>query len=446
MVFSTLSPASAADFSHLGRDLTPAGAETAGNASRTIPAFEGNQPPNAGWSFGAFRGDYWKHKGEKPLFTITAANMSQYADHLTAGQIAMLTDRKGYQMDVYSSHRDCGLPDFVVKSTLANAGKATIGSDGWGLKSAILPSVPFPIPQSGIEAMWNFQTRYQGLATNWLNARSYVSPRPGSSDGILLQYTQLFYYPWAKQGQQTPGDVGQLQNGTFYSYSQPNALAGQALMQRYYFNSSAESYYYFTGQRRVRRLPTYAYDAPIIGFENQYPNDAIQVFYGSPDRFDWKLAGKREIYIPYNSFETTNYKLGLDMLGPQYVSSKVRRYELHRVWVLEGTVKEGMRHTTPHKTLYLDEDSWIAAVGDDYDSDKRLWRMKEMFSYPDYEAQSCTSSGMLTINDVIGGRYVADQVLFGTGADVRQELTRPQDNRLKDDFYTPENLRAISER
>lgn len=358
----------------------------------------------------------------------------------------MFKDVSGYQMDVYPSHRDCGHPAFVDSNTIAGAGKASIGSNGWGLQSAVLPSVPFPIPQSGIEAMWNFQTRYQGLATNWINARSYVSPRPGSSDGILYQYTQLFYYPWAKQGQQTAADVGQLQNGTFYAYSLPNALAGQGLMQRYYFNKAAESYYYFTGQRRVRRLPSYAYDAPIIGFENQYPNDAIQVFYGSPDRFDWKLTGKREIYIPYNSFGTSNDRLGLDMLGLKFVNPKVRRYELHRVWVLEGTVKDGVRHTTPHKTLYLDEDSWIAALGDDYDTDKRLWRMKEMFSYPAYEAQTCTSAGMLTINDLIGGRYLADQVMFGTGGDVHQETMPSEDHRLKDEFYTPENLRGISER
>ena len=421
------------------------GAEVAGNADKTIPKFEGTVPPASGWSFGKFRGDYWKYQGEKPLFSITAANVSKYADHLSPGQVGLFAS-PGYQMDVYPTHRDCGLPSFVQENTKANAGKAGIGADGWSLVSAQLPSVPFPIPSSGIEAMWNFQARYQGLSTNWNVARSYVSPRPGGSDGIVFEYTQLFYYPWAKQGAQTPNEVRQLQNGTFYAYSLPNALAGQALMQRYYFDRPAESYYYFTGQRRVRRLPTYAYDAPIIGFENQYPNDAIQVFYGSPDRFDWKLVGKKEMYIPYNDFQGTNFQLPMSTLGPRYPDTKVRRYELHRVWVLEGTVKDGVRHNTPKKTLYLDEDSWIAGVGDDYDADKRLWRVKEMLQFPDYEAGACTSAGMLLIYDLLGGRYVADQVLFGVGKDVKLETTLAEDHRLNDDFYTSENLRAISER
>ena len=434
----------AADASQLGHSLTYTGAEAAGNAAGTIPAFEGTVPPTAGWSYGQFRGDYWKYKGEKPLFSITAANVQKYAADLSPGQLAMFAGRPGYQMDVYPTHRDCGLPDFVQKNTLDNVGKASIGPDGWSLATAELPSVPFPIPTSGIEAMQNFQTRYQGLATDWDKAKTFISPRPGSLDSIIFEYTQLFYYPWGKPGAQTPQQVGDLQNGTFYAYDLPNALAGQALVQRYYFGRPAESYYYFTGQRRVRRLPTYQYDAPIIGMENMYPNDGIELFYGTPDRFDWKLLGKKELYVPYNSFQ--DFRLPMSTLGNSYPDTKVRRYELHRVWVLDGTVKAGVRHNTPHKVLYLDEDSWIAAAGDDYDVDKRLWHYKEMLSWPDYEGSTCTTGGMFMSYDLLSGRYFADQVLFGIAKDVKLETQQSQDSRLNDDFYSPENLRSISER
>ena len=428
----------------VGSGLTYAGAQASGNADGSIPAFEGVVPPSPGWSFGKFRGDYWKYRGEKPLFSITAANMSRYAAHLTPGQQALIAARPGYQMDVYPTHRDCGLPDFVQANTVNNVGKAKIGADGWSLEAAQLPSVPFPTPKSGIEAMMNFQVRYQGVGLDWDISQTAISPRPGGSDFIYLVYNQLFYFPWGKRGVQTPQSVGDLLNGTFYTFLRPNALAGQALVQRYYFGKAAESYYYFTGQRRVRRLPVYAYDAPIIGTENTYPNDAIQIFYGSPDRFDWKLLGKKEIYVPYNSFQ--DFRLPVTMIGPSYPNTSVRRYELHRVWVLEGTVKDGVRHNTPRKVLYLDEDSWIAVAGEDYDVNKRLWHVKEENSWPNYESSSCTSAGMFETYDLLSGRYFADQVLFGLGKDVKLVTDPSQDNRLRDDFYSPENLRAISER
>ena len=370
----------AADASQLGHSLTYAGAEAAGNADGSIPAFEGTVAPTPGWSYGKFRGDYWKYKGEKPLFTITAANAAKYSADLTPGQLAMFANHPQYTMNVFPTHRDCGMPAFVQKNTLDNVGKATIGANGWSLANAELPSVPFPIPTSGIEAMQNFQAHYQGLGTNWDLARTFISPRPGGSDSIMLEYTQLFYYPWGAQGEQTPAQIGDLQNGTFYSYTRPNALAGQALVQRYYFNRAAESYYYFTGQRRVRRLPTYEYDAPIIGTENTYANDAIQIFYGTPDRFDWHLLGKKELYVPYNSF--IDARLPFSKLSNSYPDADLRRYEKHRVWVLEGDVKAGVRHNTPRKVLYLDEDSWIIVADDEYDTDKRLWHYKEALTWP----------------------------------------------------------------
>ncbi len=438
--------ANAADASQLGHSLTYAGAQAAGNADGSIPAFEGTVPPTAGWSFGKFRGDYWQHRGEKSLFTITAANAVKYAANLSPGQMAMFAAHPQYQMDVYPTHRDCGMPDFVQKNTLANVGKASIGADGWSLATAELPSVPFPIPKSGIEAMQNFQTHYQGLGTEWDLARTYIAPRPGGSDFIMLEYAQLFYYPWGKMGEQTMEQFGNLQNGTFYSYDRPNALAGQALVQRYYFDKAPESYYYFTGQRRVRRLPTYAYDAPIIGTENTYANDAIQIFYGTPDRFDWKLLGKKELYVPYNSF--IDARLPFSKLSTSYPDADLRRYEKHRVWVLEGDVKAGVRHNTPRKVLYVDEDSWIVVADDEYDEDKRLWHYKENLTWPAYEADVCTSAGMFMTYDLLNGRYFADQVELGLGAghDVKLETKQSEDPRLKDDFYSPENLRSISER
>jgi hypothetical protein len=83
VAFPTFAPAVAADadFSRLGKDLTPIGAERAGNADGTIPAWEGGlTTPPPGWN--PKQGYVDPFPDDKPLFTITAANAAQYADKL----------------------------------------------------------------------------------------------------------------------------------------------------------------------------------------------------------------------------------------------------------------------------------------------------------------------------------------------------------------------------
>jgi hypothetical protein len=232
----------------------------------------------------------------------------------------------------------------------------------------------------------------------------------------------------------------------YFGYVSPAALAGQALAITQYLNQAEnETFYYFPGQRRVRRMPTYSHDAPQIGMENQYTLDEPNVFNGALDRFDWKLVGKKEVYIPYNDFGGFDFKGKFeDYAQPNAVAESHRRYELHRVWVIEATVKQGMRHTAPKRTIYLDEDSWAPVMMDDFDGQGKLAKMREGFLIPVYETGTCDVMAMVQ-NNVAEGRYVVDTGTSGAGKDIRY-FTEPTGPRFKADFYTADNLRAISER
>src|SRR2546428_4715862 len=73
------------DIERLGKELTPVGAERAGNAAGTIPAWEGGlTKPPAG--FDSAKGYTDVFAAEKPLYTITAANAETYRDKLPPGQ------------------------------------------------------------------------------------------------------------------------------------------------------------------------------------------------------------------------------------------------------------------------------------------------------------------------------------------------------------------------
>ena len=59
---------------------------------------------------------------------------------------------------------------------------------------------------------------------------------------------------------------------------------------------------------------------------------------GAPDRYNWKLIGKKEMYIPYNSYELGSPNLTYkDIHTKGHMNQDYARYELHRVWEIEAT-------------------------------------------------------------------------------------------------------------
>jgi hypothetical protein len=187
-------------------------------------------------------------------------------------------------------------------------------------------------------------------------------------------------------------------------------------------------------------MPAYSYDAPIIGLERTYPNDAVGIFSGNPDRFEWALKGKRELLIPYNEFNFTDKDAdGNSIFGRDHIVPSARRYELHRVWVLEGTLRSGMRHSTPRKVLYLDEDSWAAAAGEDYDADGNLVRYKEAGVVPIWEINACTSLLSMILYDFVQNRYLRDGYVPDE-KDIKFYI-EPKAPWLRDEEFTEMTLR-----
>lgn len=443
-LYAAAMSASAQDASRLGRSLTPAGGE-AGPSASGIPAYVGKEDPLPGWSPGKTRGEYWKHKGDKPLLTIDASNVDKHADKLSPGQVATVKSIPGYKMDIYPTRRTCGVPDFVAENTRKNVGFAKIGDDGWSLREAMVPGYPFPMPTTGVQAMLNWKMRYRGIAMEYQNVVAMVSPSKGSGQWITGAVDSTYFTEWGAKGSRPLSKVGNADVRVYITYTSPTALAGQSFVISTFLDQPAETFYYFPGQRRVRRMPSYAYDAPQIGFENQYLMDEPNMFWGTLDRFDWKLVGKKELYVPYNVFGVHDFAGKRDeIVAPSFVNTTHRRYEMHRVWVVEATVKSGTRHIAPKRTYYLDEDSWAILLGEDYDGQGKLWKAREGYVIPVFETGSCDVSAFAQYN-LNEGRWVFDGHTAGTGKDVRW-VVEGDGPRYKPSFYTADNLRTISDR
>lgn len=420
-------------------------APSAAGQSQSPPA-SGPDQPLPGYSWGKPRFDYFRYKDEKPLFSIDASNVDKYAANLSAGQIALLKQKQGYRMDVYPTHRTCWMPEVIRANTETNRTQAKLDPTNDFLETAVLPGVPFPEPKNGQQVMWNFFLAYRGVGYEMLGFTD-VSPRPGDTNAILAVWDYDMYFPWGVKGKNTPASVDELYNGQFYKYQSPPSLQGQALAERYYFKEVPETWYYFPGQRRVRRLPVYTYDAPILGFEGQYLADQVNLFMGPIDRFDWKILGEKDLYIPYNAFAMYDFqKERSQIIQENWINPAYRRYELHRVIVLEATVKKNARHVAPKKVFYVDKDSWMLAVGEDYDTGGKLWTASEAFTIPIWELGGSCDGETYTKYDLISGRYTTDVSVIGTKRDI-QYFTEPSGNvHFTSNFYTADVLKSVSER
>jgi len=350
------------------------GAERAGTASGTIPRWEGGitQAP-AGYEDGQRYIDPFAD--DRPLFTITAANVKQFKDYLSPGQLALFAAYpETFRMNIYPSRRSGSAPQWVYDNTAKNAVTARLINGGNGFADAY-GGIPFPIPQSGVEVVWNHIARYRGTYLT-VRTSSAVVQRNGRFSLTTGQQEVLFRY------YQKGGSFAQLNNLMFYYMvfvKAPPRLAGGAVLVHETIDQTQEprdAWIYTAGQRRVRRAPNISYDTPIIDSEGMRTADDTDMYNGAPDRYDWQLLGKRALYITYNNYKigsgTLKYK---DLLQPGHINPDDVRYELHRVWVVEGRLKPGARHIYARRTFYLDEDSWQIAIADQYDSRGQLWRV-----------------------------------------------------------------------
>lgn len=430
----------------LGSSLTPIGANPAASADGVIPAWTPPGPQGGDWVYGELRAAHWVHRGDQPLYSVSAENQAEHAARLLPGHVELLKQLPDYRMDVYQTRRSCDVPAFVAQNTRQNVGFAQLDDSALALQEAHVPGIPFPMPSNGVEAMWNMKMRYRGLAFAMPRNQAALSPRRGSDDWLKMLTDQISFLPWAQQPNGLFSDYDRLEVAGYFAYFEPAALAGQAAVLSVRAGADSETFYYFPGQRRVRRMPSYSYDAPQIGLDNQYNVDEIAMFTGQLDRFDWTLVGKQELLVPYNSFGLYDFKARFeDVAQRDFIAPSHRRYELHRVWVVEARVREGMRHSAPKRLFYLDEDSWAPLAAVDYDAQDRVAKVREGYLIPVYETGGCDVEAFAQHN-LIDGRYMFDNSPLGSGTDHRWLTEQGNNPRLKRSFYTSDNLRVISER
>jgi hypothetical protein len=420
-----------------GDELTPIGAERAGNADGSIPPWTGGiKEPPPGYVPGERLVDPFAD--DKVLYTITAENYQQYEEFLSPGQVALLKRYpETFSMPVYATRRSARIPDSEYAAIKAGATETKMVEGGNGLVN-FKAAVPFPIPQEPLELIWNHITRYRmSYGAYWRFTKIPVQAN-GNFSPVLFEQSLLF----ANRVENNPNP-----NRLFVFLQRilaPARLEGTVLLVHENLDQIKEprsAWLYNAGQRRVRRAPNIAYDGPGTAADGLSTSDDLDMYNGSPDRYDWKLVGKRELIIPYNAYRLRSGDLKYaDIIKPGHPNPEYLRYEKHRVWVVDSTLKDGARHIYARRTYYIDEDTWQMAIIDHYDGRGELWKVKEGHEVSHYQVEVPWTAASF-LYDLVSGRYLA------TNLD-NEVKGYPYDFDWQGDFddFTPASLRRAGRR
>jgi len=408
--------------------LTPLGGEKAGNKDGTIPAWDGGYTKvPAGWKQGDPRPDPFAN--EKPTLQITAKNADQYADKLSDGVKALLKKYPSFRVDVYPTHRTAAAPQWMYENTFKNATRAKLVEGGKSVEGAH-GGVPFPIPKSAQEVMWNHLLAWKGKAAEY-GGRAFIV-QPDGKAVLGTQWKQDRQWPYFNENEKG----ADLSGGAYQALRQlqvaPPFKAGESLVVRESFGTGRQAWQYLVGQRRVRRAPNVAFDSPDTVSSGQGYFDEAWCFNGSLEKYDWKLIGKQEMFVPYNQNKLYTVKES-DLFGGGYVNPDAYRWELHRVWVVEATLASGKRHVVPKRRFYIDEDSWHALLADGWDAQDQLWRMQAAVPFvaadgPGVFVASFTNHNLLTGVWILSGMW--------NDIEPKYKLVEPK----PDSYYTPDAL------
>ena len=431
---------SEAEAAKLGKELTCVGAEAAGNKDGTIPAFSGKwlgTPPGVKYTPHVGQHPVDVYPDDKPLYEITASNMSKHADKLSDGQKAMFQKYpETFRIPVYTTRRDFRYPDFVCEIAKKNALEAELVDDGLGYKG-YKGAIGFPVPKGAMELLANINFPYRAFTENTTRDIADVG-----SDGTVSSWGRQWNRNYNVVTQ--PDEIGKPMDGVM-AFARTATLLPErerggltATQEPVNFAQGKRlAWQYDPGTRRVRQLPVFGFDTPLSGTSGKMTIDQDRLMNGDPSRYDWKMLGKREMFIPANAYrihaKTVKYS---DLLKKGHANPELMRYELRRVWVLEGNLKEGFRHVFGKRVMFIDEDTWQASMSDFYDQRGQLWQHAFINHYYAFDLNAW-HAGSSFYHDLNSGGYVGYNLF-------QERETGPILNKgdMTRDMFTPAAIRA----
>lgn len=418
----------------LGTTLTEFGAVKGANADGSIPAYTGGGAKLPAGTPRSNNGRYPNpFKDEKPLYRVDAKNMAQYSDLLTEGTKEMMRRYPSFHAEVYPSHRTMSYPDWVLKNTVKNATTAKLigKNDGDGVEGAF-GGIPFPIPKNGYEVLWNHFLAYMGTSFD-IRFTEFLVDSSGKRT-LIGDVRQVRFYDYYDQSKTELGDVWYSKSQTSF-YGPPSSVGVSVMLwsPSDYSKDDQRSWAYTPGQRRVRLAPESTYDTPSSFVSGAVLAEEQGMYTSRMDRFEMKLIGRKEMLIPYNNYDY-NRQPSDQVWTKDHLKSEGQRWEKHRVWVVEGTRRDGARHVYKKRRFYVDEDSWYIVAMDSWDDAGNIYRVG--LAYPSmYLDRPGFVVPPLSVNDLVKGNWMYMAWIGDDGT-----YSRIHDGKPKGTQFTPDSM------
>ena len=386
------------------RRLTPFGAEYAGNADGSIPQWEGGSR-----NIPSLDADI---RQSQRLYQINSKNIKQYEKLLPNGLAKLINQYpKTMNVNVYPSYRTAYYPEWVYEAAEKNQ---TSSQESNNILTGAYPAPPFINTHQGNRLVWNHLLAFKGVHTE-LYTRE-ITRRESNNYTTFNSAISLYVSYYDRE--RGPSTINQAYVYYMSKIRSPSRYAGGVLLLHEQVNSAQrprQGWVYLPGQRRVMRIPGVDFDSPMQISESIRFADEINLFNGSIDHYNWRTIGKQELIVPYNNIILAD-KLSTSDFQDKYLMTKHNlnpkylRYEKHRVWVVEGLLKTGKQHAYKKRRFYIDEDSWLILLTENYDKDETLWRVGTSYSKQYHQLP-----GIFTVADVF--HDVKDGVYFFQGVE-----------------------------
>tara|TARA_R110000787_G_scaffold6770_16_gene23538 strand:- start:4032 stop:5369 length:1338 start_codon:yes stop_codon:yes gene_type:complete len=410
-------------------ELTPLGAERSGNADGSIPAWQGGlRAPPPCYKKGARYCDPFPQ--DKPITVITAANLDAWRDKLADGQIdLMLRHPDTYKVPLYPTRRSFANPPKIYEAAYQNALNAILMPSGREIRDASI-AVPFPIPEEGVAPIWNHRLRYRGPGFRRWYSRASVT---GSGNLSLFRLREDASFPYAL------GEVGKksVAQRWLHAVLEPERLRGAMTLIHDTLDNEdrpAQSWQQSSDARYIHRKRSFGFDHAAMASDDLLMDDQIDTWFGTPERYTWRILAKRDMVMPYNSYALHAQRTSLrDLIKPGHVDPSQARYEMHRVWIVEANTKPSAVHRSKRRRFYIDEDSWQILMVDVYDQQGKLWRWQEVHTLMAYDHQALVPA-VEVIYDLNSSRYLVQGI--DEGDEERVEINFDEND------FSPSGARA----
>lgn len=439
-----LAKVSTEEAAQLGESLTKMGANPAANADGSIPAYTGSMQgiPESLKYDGPGTPYPDPYADDALVLTVTPENRDGYGDFLSPGLEALFDAYpESFKMRIFPTHRDGGYADKYIERLKFNAVNAELQNGEDGIKG-FTGSVAFPIPKTGAEVIWNSRTSGPNHTMTGTYSDIAVFSNGSHSE---RRSTIISEYPYANPA----NDVGALEDqlDIWAAYVMTNVHKPvrdkgtiTSIFEPYdYVTNAREAWRYLPGSRRVRRAPTVGYDTP-DGPGGFITVDDTLGFNGAMDRFEWKLLGKRELFVPFHNYQFDQPGLSYDeLLTPFHANPDYLRYEKRRVWVVEATLREGARHIYGKRRFYIEEDSWNIVMTENYDGRGELWKVVLINSIYEYNVQGYVNRAMM-FHELRAGGYITIRLV--NDSEPLDYTAKPKGPA----YYAPTNVRKLGRR